>query len=145
MCPATRSRKISQSRTSLVAYAVILLQPQTSFAPVCYPLLPKRYHRNIMYFYQIAEKSGRFDLFQKIADSKRCFLICFQDSRNGLFSQGPEAIFLSLARQGGGSPLCPIRRSEAKTEEAPCGAPLKKCAATYFSTPCSRILPECGS
>jgi hypothetical protein len=59
-------------------------------------------------------------------------LICFYDSRNGLFSQGPEAIFLSLARQGGGSPLCPIRRAEAKTEEAPCGTPLKKCAATYF-------------
>ena len=34
---------------------------------------------------------------------KSGILICFQDSRNGLFSQGPEAIFLSLTRHGGES------------------------------------------
>ena len=76
-----------------------------------------------MCFYQIAEKSGIIDLFQKIADSKRRFLICFQGSRNGLFSQGPEAIFLSLARQGGGSLRCPIRRAEAKRRKPLAGLP----------------------
>jgi hypothetical protein len=76
-----------------------------------------RNQRHIMCFYQIAEKAVD--------------LICFYDSRNGLFSQGPEAIFISLARQGGGSPLCPIRRAEAKPMK-PLAGPHKNCVATYF-------------
>ena len=72
----------------------------------------KRYQRNIMCFNQIAEKSGISLFVSKIADFKRepihksesrgsllampsrrivCeanFLICFYDSRNGLFPKG---------------------------------------------------------
>ena len=66
-----------------------------------------------MCFYQIAEKSGISLFFSKIADSSG-ILICFNDSRNGLFSQGPEAISLSLTRQGGGILRATIRRAEAK-------------------------------
>lgn len=34
-------------------------------------IILERYHRNIMYFYQIAEKSGVSLFVSKIADSKR--------------------------------------------------------------------------
>ena len=87
------------------------------------PFFFKRYQRYIMFFNQIAEKSGISLFVSKIADSKRCFLICFQDSRNGLFSQGPEAISLSLTRQGGGILRATIRRAEAKPRKPLAGLP----------------------